>query len=319
MGGKKMKRSAVIFTTVLIFGLIGTSNAALQVIGTAEYLHAPGYSVKTCNLIYDSDSGDNGLVWLDLTTYGNFPARVNWANYLGDGISGTYVLTVTLDPGFSTDIDWGSGWRLPEAGNSPQEGFYNVGEMGHLYYDLLGKPEENGTFLPDSSPFVNVAAEIAVYPGSPCRFWTSTPYSADPNWVWWFDMDLGNSDRDIVSPSTTRFAMVVHDGTVSSASGVDNLDVPRPGCSPSIAPNPYNPHTTIAFDLPEQAVVRLSVFDVAGRLVRVLVDGEVFDQGRHEAVWRGRDGTGRHVPSGTYFCRLEAGEYSETKRMALIK
>lgn len=85
------------------------------------------------------------------------------------------------------------------------------------------------------------------------------------------------------------------------------------------SPNPFNPQTTIAYDLPNQTAVSLRVFDVSGRLVRVLVDGEVIAEGRNEAIWNGRDDTGRRVASGTYFYRLEAGEYSETKGMALIK
>jgi flagellar hook assembly protein FlgD len=85
------------------------------------------------------------------------------------------------------------------------------------------------------------------------------------------------------------------------------------------APNPFNPQTTIAFELPNEQAVSLRVFDISGRLVRELVAGETMTMGRHETVWNGRDNTGRRVASGTYFYRLEAGEYSETKRMALIK
>ena len=84
-------------------------------------------------------------------------------------------------------------------------------------------------------------------------------------------------------------------------------------------PNPFNPQTTIAFDLPKQMAVSLRVFDVSGLLVKVLVNGEVCGQGRNVTAWSSRDDTGRRVASGTYFYRLEAGEYSETKRMALIK
>jgi hypothetical protein len=85
------------------------------------------------------------------------------------------------------------------------------------------------------------------------------------------------------------------------------------------SPNPFNPQTTISFDLPKQRAVSLRVFDISGRLVRALIEGKVFGVGRSEATWNGRDDTGRRVASGTYFYRLEAGEYSVTKRMALIK
>jgi hypothetical protein len=84
-------------------------------------------------------------------------------------------------------------------------------------------------------------------------------------------------------------------------------------------PNPFNPQTAISFHLPVRSVVSLRVFDVGGRLMRTLVDGDTLDRGRHEILWGGRDQSGRQLPSGTYFYRLEAGEYVETKRMTLLK
>lgn len=84
-------------------------------------------------------------------------------------------------------------------------------------------------------------------------------------------------------------------------------------------PNPFNPRTTIAFDLPEPATVRLEVFDVAGRLVDVLLRDEPHAAGRWEVTWRGRDGSGRGVAAGVYFCRLEAGDFRATRRLLLVK
>jgi len=84
-------------------------------------------------------------------------------------------------------------------------------------------------------------------------------------------------------------------------------------------PNPFNPQTTIAFDLPGQMAVSLSVYDVSGRLVDVLLDNEVGQQGRNEVIWRGDDASGRTLPSGTYFYRLEGDKISATKRMTLVK
>jgi len=84
-------------------------------------------------------------------------------------------------------------------------------------------------------------------------------------------------------------------------------------------PNPLNPRTTIRYELPERAPVTLRIFDLSGRLVDVLVEGEVLTAGTHTATWTGRDSQGRAMPSGTYFYRLEAGGYSETRRMTLIR
>lgn len=83
-------------------------------------------------------------------------------------------------------------------------------------------------------------------------------------------------------------------------------------------PNPFNPRTTIGFDLPQAGRVRLAVFDLAGRLVRTLVD-EGRPQGSFEAVWDGRDAQGWEVGSGSYLARLEFGGKVEVVRMGLVR
>jgi hypothetical protein len=83
-------------------------------------------------------------------------------------------------------------------------------------------------------------------------------------------------------------------------------------------PNPFNPRTTIRFDLPAAGPIRLVVYDLAGRLVRVLVEGEM-PAGNHEAVWDGRDASGRSAPSGSYLARLIAGGKVEVVRMGLVR
>ena len=64
--------------------------------------------------------------------------------------------------------------------------------------------------------------------------------------------------------------------------------------------------------------MRLAVYDIAGRLIRVLVEGEVA-AGSHQAVWDGRDATGRAAPSGSYLARLVAGGKVEVVRMGLVR
>ncbi len=84
------------------------------------------------------------------------------------------------------------------------------------------------------------------------------------------------------------------------------------------APNPFNPVTTIRFDLPERAHVRLLVYNVNGRLVRSLVDGDL-TAGRHRIVWDGRDDSGRPAGSGVYLSRLEADANRAVKKMVLLR
>jgi Kre9/KNH-like N-terminal Ig-like domain/FlgD Ig-like domain len=106
----------------------------------------------------------------------------------------------------------------------------------------------------------------------------------------------------------------------SGTSGVDDPEaIPSSFRLVSAYPNPFNPMTTLAYDLPEAATVDLMIYDMNGRLVRSLVVREAQGAGRNEVVWRGRDDRGRAVVAGVYFYRLVTGSYTETKRMTLIK
>ncbi len=84
-------------------------------------------------------------------------------------------------------------------------------------------------------------------------------------------------------------------------------------------PNPFNPTTQIRYSVATGgAVVDIRIFDVAGRMVRTLVDGRQ-DAGVHSVVWDGRDEHGRSMPSGVYFCRMRSGDYSQTRKIVLAK
>jgi hypothetical protein len=83
-------------------------------------------------------------------------------------------------------------------------------------------------------------------------------------------------------------------------------------------PNPFNPSTTISFGLKVAGNVSLRVYDVSGKLVRVMVEGE--RSARHyEEVWDGRDESGVPVASGMYFYELKGGNYSHTRKMVLLR
>jgi len=91
-------------------------------------------------------------------------------------------------------------------------------------------------------------------------------------------------------------------------------DTPRVGAYP----NPLNAQTTIRYSIPATGMVNLGVYDVNGRLVRVLVN-EQEPAGDHAVTWDGRDDTSGFAASGVYFCRLEAGGVMQTKKLVLLK
>ena len=84
------------------------------------------------------------------------------------------------------------------------------------------------------------------------------------------------------------------------------------------SPNPFNPATTIAFELAAPGNASISIYDVSGRLVRSLVD-ENLPAGMHEVIWNGRDGNGAMAASGVYFYRLNTGEIVQTRKMVLLR
>ena len=86
-------------------------------------------------------------------------------------------------------------------------------------------------------------------------------------------------------------------------------------------PNPFNPTTTIVFDVPEGSSaggVSLRVFDLLGRHVALLADGPLAP-GRHSVVWNGRDAGGRELPTGVYFYRLTGGGKTLSRRMMIAR
>ena len=100
--------------------------------------------------------------------------------------------------------------------------------------------------------------------------------------------------------------------------------MPIAGAVPSLfrlhpaRPNPFNPTTRIRFDLAEDGPVRFEIYDMAGRLVRRLVD-ENLAAGSYEETWRGVGNRGEDVASGVYFARLTAGGKTETTRLMLVR
>jgi hypothetical protein len=83
-------------------------------------------------------------------------------------------------------------------------------------------------------------------------------------------------------------------------------------------PNPFNPSTTIRYDLAQASDVQLNVYAVTGQLVRQLVAGQQAT-GAHQVEWDGRDGAGTLVGNGAYLAELRAGEFRAVTRMVLMK
>jgi hypothetical protein len=126
---------------------------------------------------------------------------------------------------------------------------------------------------------------------------------------------------DAADPST-RLEYVVRlleDNDLIGTAGVGDGIVAGLNRLDQNAPNPFNPTTSIRFFVARDgARVRMSVYDVAGRLVSDLVDGPA-TAGEHTARWDGTDAGGKPVASGVYFVRLSVDGWSDSRKMALLK
>ncbi len=129
----------------------------------------------------------------------------------------------------------------------------------------------------------------------------------------------GLSDGAYPSTREEYVARLLDDVSLLGTSGVDGFAGGRVSALEQNIPNPFNPKTSIRFTVGTDAArVNLSVYDVYGRLVARLVDGNP-GAGEHVVTWNGRDDRGRSVASGVYFARLSVGSWTETRKMALLK
>jgi hypothetical protein len=106
-----------------------------------------------------------------------------------------------------------------------------------------------------------------------------------------------------------------------NAKPVDQAETPEIPTHYSLAqnyPNPFNPSTTLAYSLKEPGHVTISIYNVLGQNVRTLID-EYQAAGNYTKVWNGHDDSGGEVASGIYFYRIKAGEFSDIKKMVLMK
>ena len=83
-------------------------------------------------------------------------------------------------------------------------------------------------------------------------------------------------------------------------------------------PNPFNPETTIVYEVPEETAVQLDIYNLLGQPIRTLI-AQRHKPGRYRVEWDGRDQAGRAMASGVYFYRLQADRHSDVRKMTLLR
>ncbi|HFB68104.1 MAG TPA: T9SS type A sorting domain-containing protein, partial [Calditrichae bacterium] len=126
----------------------------------------------------------------------------------------------------------------------------------------------------------------------------------------WKDIDGFRLGVQVTTPSQIYTGNATGEGNISLAPAEFAL-------APNF-PNPFNPSTTIRYQLAREVPVRLEIFNIQGQRVRTLVHA-VQSAGFYSVEWDGRNDAGQPVASGTYIYRLQAGSFVQTRQMTLMK
>ncbi|HZM16218.1 MAG TPA: hypothetical protein VFE28_09465 [Candidatus Krumholzibacteria bacterium] len=145
----------------------------------------------------------------------------------------------------------------------------------------------------------------------------------------WFDVRDPNGSAPQPQPPEMQLMARILAGVLplaclASPLPVDNGDtaslaIPSATVLYANVPNPFNPSTEIRYDLARSGRVKLRIYDVAGALVRTLLDADMESGFGKRLLWNGLDAAGRRVPSGLYFARLDAPARTETRKMLLLR
>jgi 1,4-alpha-glucan branching enzyme len=253
-----------------------------------------------------------GSDWLEDTDFGTGSAeRIDWAKKVNYSEYFAYfqdIIAVKSNAAFRAGNSWYV-FHVNESGNvigyrrwDSENDFVVVGNFSNNDYSgyRIGLPQE-GVWR-ESLNSMN-----AIYGGpGPINSGTlnseAVPY---------------NGYSQSIAIDIPKMALIVLEkGDVQT--GTEDSSVPAATRLEQNFPNPFNPSTTIAFTTAVDGRVSLKIFDVSGRLVRTLEDGE-FPAGRHEVVWDGKTGRGTTAASGVYFYQLVTVRVELTRRMILLR
>ncbi len=147
---------------------------------------------------------------------------------------------------------------------------------------------------------------LATVPNTDSFLWTVTQPAASTCLL-----QVSTPDGSVIDRSDADFA-------INFPLGVQDNKLPTDFDLAQNYPNPFNPSTTIRYQLPVNVNVQLVIINSIGQVIRTLTDGMTL-AGSHSVLWDGRDDNGGKVSSGLYFYRLQAGDFSQTRKMILMQ
>ncbi len=180
-------------------------------------------------------------------------------------------------------------------GNSTALYAYNA-ENFNIIYNSMNPFTPGGTMVAANNEF------LVVLGGEWGQDFTVKTYDFEENLLNEYTVGLYATDIKIYDAGT----------------GADNNEVAKTDFQLKNYPNPFNPSTNIEFNLLEETVVSLNIYNFKGQKVKQLFSEQI-SAGQHSIVWNGKDENDKAVSSGVYFYKLNAKDFQQIKKMVLLK
>ena len=152
-----------------------------------------------------------------------------------------------------------------------------------------------------------------------------TIYAADSSGTAVFSLDFGAQDEDVSygrypdgSDSWQQMNPTPGATNTNELGLDDDVTIPEQYTLHQNYPNPFNPRTSVRYDLPDNERVNIIIYDMLGRQVKQLVD-EYQDAGFKSIIWDATNDFGKPAATGVYLCKIQAGDFVQTKKMVLLK
>jgi photosystem II stability/assembly factor-like uncharacterized protein len=251
-----------------------------------------GMAIDSSGVIYSSGGGD---------IYKSTDDGESWTKVY-QGISGTYIMRISLAPngdlyaaswteGILKSTDQGLTWELKNNGlPNSKVSTVSVSPSGYIYISFYKSGSPIGIYVSSDGGdnWQNITDNMEMIEVREFLFRKNELYLATDESVWKSNPDsLTSVTEDDIKPKEYFLSQNY--------------------------PNPFNPSTTIKYSLPQTGRVTLSIYDLLGREVVKLIDEEK-PAGEYETKWNASS-----HPSGVYFMRMQAGEFSETRKVVLVK
>ena len=182
------------------------------------------------------------------------------------------------------------------------------------------QPEMYIAFLDENGSELGVSETQSTLNSSWTEFDTILPIPPHTRDIKFTLMGTRNSGQDNDSYFDDLFLRVMKDETCIEMVTIfsDQSEIPKQFTLYQNFPNPFNPVTTLRYDLPEDALVNITIYDMMGRVVSNLVNSQQ-NAGYKSIQWNATNNVGQPVSAGLYLYMIEAGDFRQTKKMVLLK